>query len=552
MLVHPEPTTAPAASEAAATGRRRSGRRWRADLAVLLGLLALVPVVHSIGPTLRTPFWLDESWVAMSMRGSLGEAFDVTGPTPIGWTLLMRLIPGDGDGGERLRLLPAAFLAGSVVAGYALGRLLGWQRRAYAVVAGLMGAAGALLLPAQQVRHDLKQYTADGAVAVALLALAAWAEARWSWRRLTTVAGCALLAMFVSHTALLVGGGVLGAFVVVALVRRAWRDLLKAATVAVGGWLAMGVTYLTVSSKGQIESLEAYWDGYFLNFGDTVSLPDYLVNRLDGLGDLFGVPWPAFAVLALAGVVTMAVTGRLVAALATAALPVGMVVAGYLHAYPVLDQRTSHFLLVSMAVSAGIGVAGAARLVARLIRRWQVATTTVLAGATVLAFVLANTAWLRYYAPPGIYPRHPQTFAVGAMRYDVRDQVRYVERNRRPGDAVVVSAWANFGFAYYWQPDEPTFVRDERFGNGWGTRYDEEATRIVVATDRTRPAIRQALDRAAQLAGPGGRVWIVRTHLARLEVFAWDAMLRGRQVTWLDVGPEPLGLLTVPAGASPG
>ncbi|MGN9909624.1 hypothetical protein ACTMTJ_18935 [Phytohabitans sp. LJ34] len=509
------------------------------DAGAVLLLLALVPAVHSLGPMLRAPFWLDESWVAMSARASLRQALDLTGPTPVGWTLLMRAIPGDDP--ERLRLLPFLFLAASVPAGYALGRLLGWERRAYAVLAGLTGAAGALLLPAQQVRHDLKQYTADGAVAVALLALAAWAESRWSYRRLGVFAGCAALAMFVSHPALLVGGAALGAFVLVAFLRRDRAGLRRAAVVAVAGWLAMAAVYLTVSRRGQIDSLETYWNGYFLSLTEGPSLPGYLSSRLDGLGDLLGLPWPVFALLALAGVVTMAKTGRPVAAASTVALPAGMIVAGYLHAYPVLDLRTSHFLLVSTAVSAGIGVVG----IASLARRWRLPLTAVVATAAVAAFALANAGWLRYYAPPGIYPRQPEHFAAGYVRYDIRDQIRYVEANRRPGDVVLVNSWGNFGFAYYWRPDPPTFVPDPDFGNGWAADYAPR-THVVVAAAREQPALEDAVARAERLLTPGARIWLIRTHLEFFEVAGWQQALRGRHVNWIPVGPEPLGVVTQP------
>ncbi|GAA4460322.1 hypothetical protein [Phytohabitans houttuyneae] len=537
MLYRPAPT--------GATGVR-TRRAWLVDGAAVLILLALVPVVHRVGPMLRAPFWLDEAWVAMSARGSLRQALDLTGPTPVGWTLLMRAIPGDGP--ERLRWLPFLFLAASVPAGYALGRLLGWERRAYAVLAGLTGAAGALLLPAQQVRHDLKQYTADGAIAVALLALAAWAESRWSYRRLAVFAGCAVAAMFFSHPALLVGGAGLGAFVLVALHRRARDDLRVALRVAAAGWLVMAACYLTVSRRGQIESLETYWDDYFLSFTSGPSLPSYLGARLDELGDLFGLPWPVFALLAAAGVATMAKTGRPVAAATMAALPAGVVVAGYLRAYPVLDQRTSHFLLVASAVSAGIGVVGAARLAASLLQRRRPGVTAAVAAAAVTAFALANAGWFRYYAPPGIYPRQPDAFAAGYLRYDIRDQVRYVEAHRRPGDVVLVNSWGNFGFAYYWRPDAPTFVRDTDFGNGWAAGYRDSA-RIVVAAERDEPALADALARAESLLAPGGRIWLVRTHLEFFELAGWQEALRDRPVEWIPVGPELLGLVTpAPAG----
>jgi hypothetical protein len=540
VLYRPAPTGA---------SRVRTRRVRLVDGAAVLTLLALVPVVHSVGPMLRAPFWLDESWVAMSTRGTLRQALDLTGPTPVGWTLLLRAVPGDGP--ERLRWLPLLFLAASVPAGYALGRVLGWERRVYAVLAGLTGAAGALLLPAQQVRHDLKQYTADAAIAVALLALAAWAESGWSYRRLGVFAGCAVAATFSSHPALLVGGATLGAFVVVALLRRSREDVRRAVTVALAGWLAMAACYLAVSRRGQIDTLETYWSGYFPSLTDGPSLPSYLAARLDGLGDLLGLPWPVFVLLSAAGVATMAKTGRPVAAVSTAALPAGLVATGYLRAYPVLDLRTSHFMFVAMAVSAGIGVTGTARLAAHLLGRWRLGVTAAVSVAAVTAFALANAGWLRYYTPPGIYPRQPDAFPADYVRYDIRDQIRYVEAHRGPGDVVVVNSWGNFGFAYYWRHDEPTFVPDTDFGNGWSAEYGDGA-RIVVATERDEPALEHAVARAERLLDPGGRIWLVRTHLEFFELAGWQEALRDRRIEWIPVGPEPLGLVTpVPPGGRP-
>lgn len=166
-----------------------------------------------------------------------------------------------------------------------------------------------------------------------------------------------------------------------------------------------------------------------------------------------------------------------------------------------------------------------------------------MAVVLVAAYVLANTGWLRYYAPPGIYPRQPHAYADGYLRYDIRDQVRYVEGHRRAGDVVLVNSWGNFGFAYYWRADAPTFVRDTDFGNGWAAAYPESA-RIVVAAERERPALAEALSRAEALVAPGGRIWLVRTHVEAFELAGWLEALGGRRVEWIRVGPEPVGLVT--------
>jgi hypothetical protein len=73
--------------------------------------------------------------------------------TPIGWTLLLRLVPRVGPP-ERLRLLPVVFAVAAVVAAYLLGRRLG---RVQAAAAGLAAA----IAPSALSYLSLKQYSAD-------------------------------------------------------------------------------------------------------------------------------------------------------------------------------------------------------------------------------------------------------------------------------------------------------------------------------------------------------------------------------------------------------
>ena len=63
-------------------------------LALVVGLSVLA--VHDVGYILRAPFWLDEAWVAATVRAPLGMVGSLTSSTPIGFTLLLRLVPFGG------------------------------------------------------------------------------------------------------------------------------------------------------------------------------------------------------------------------------------------------------------------------------------------------------------------------------------------------------------------------------------------------------------------------------------------------------------------------
>ena len=68
--------------------RRSAVARSDVLLAGLLGLGVLV--VHDVGYLLAHPYWVDEAWVVSSTKVRLSELTGATGPTPIGFTLLLR------------------------------------------------------------------------------------------------------------------------------------------------------------------------------------------------------------------------------------------------------------------------------------------------------------------------------------------------------------------------------------------------------------------------------------------------------------------------------
>jgi hypothetical protein len=119
---HPAPSE-PSADEPAGR-RRRLVRHPAVDVALVAVLLVLATVSRRLGYLFSHSFWLDEGWVADSVRAPLHQLRLLTSSTPIGWTLLLRLVPEVGPP-ERLRLLPIAFAVAAVVPAYLLGRRLG-------------------------------------------------------------------------------------------------------------------------------------------------------------------------------------------------------------------------------------------------------------------------------------------------------------------------------------------------------------------------------------------------------------------------------------------
>lgn len=103
------------------------GGRLAVQGLVALGLTVLAVAIRDPRYLLTRSFWLDEGWVVDSVRAPLHQLELLTSSTPIGWTLLLRLVPPVG-GPERYRLLPLAFAALTALAAWRLGRMLGPDR----------------------------------------------------------------------------------------------------------------------------------------------------------------------------------------------------------------------------------------------------------------------------------------------------------------------------------------------------------------------------------------------------------------------------------------
>ena len=515
VLDQDTPDTPPPASLAAGTGpwaRARAAirRRLTPENLVVLVLGLLVLVVHNAAYMLTQPFWTDEAWVAVTTRFPLSQLPATTSSTPIGWSVLLRLVTVPGQ--ETSRLLPLAFAAAAVIIAYWFARRLGWPRPESSVAAGLLAGIGVLLVPAMLHRNDLKQYTADACLALLVLALTSRLERDWSRRGLAAVSVAVWGGMLFSDAAAFVGITAFGAICAVELVRRRWRRLAEAVVVGAGTAVLMFVVYKAFyASTATVMLNEASGFGsFFLPGGAGLSADvTFVTSHVAAVGPYFGLGpvWLAIP-LVVAGLVTMFRLGRPATAIAVAAVWPEMLVLSATKKYPFLDLRTSTFLFAITVVVAAVGVVG----VCSLLRPWlRGALAAALAAAAVVAFAVGSRPYLRSQTIPN---------------EDVRDQVRYVAAHDAPSDVILVNMSSNWGFAYYWPIGQPSRRPDPVVVQRYEAYFPDQP-RIVVAANRdpagVDAALAQALAQARQRSSQ--RIWLIRTHMSTPEAAAWNAAL---------------------------
>ncbi|MEU8184843.1 hypothetical protein AB0B85_08410 [Micromonospora sp. NPDC049044] len=499
-------------------------------------MLALVAVVHDVKTMLTASYWLDEAWVALSVRLPLGDLPVTTASTPIGWTLLLRLVP-DAD---YLRVVPLAFLCLGVVAAYGLGRLLRWPTRWLGIVAGFVCAMAVLLLPAQQVRHDLKQYTADAAVTVALLALGAWTEQTWSRRRLGVVAAVAATGIFVSHVTAIATPAVFGGLLLVTALQRQWARLRDVVVAGLGAMTVIVAVYFGISARGNNDAMREFWVG---SFPTLTELPGYLSRQIDDLAPMLGASALVVGGLFIAGVVTLAWQGRPASAIAVLLLPVAVTTLGVGKFYPLLELRTSHFLLVATAAVAGLGVAGLAYGMAALVARGvprvpSTVLTAAICAVLLMIFGINNGRWYRFDGnDPGFY-----FTAIGVT--DIRSATEYVNSHRSSNDAIVMNDLAWYGFAYYSRSDKVKLVAPADNTVGWQVEMPTRSD-VIVIPHHDIALIHAKIDEALALASQrgGGRVWLIRTHVM-WETEDWQKVFADYRVEQVTDGVEPVLLIS--------
>jgi hypothetical protein len=499
---------------------------------VLLAIVAGVMVifVHDVQYLLREPYWLDEAWVADSIRAPLSEVPRLASSTPLGWTLLLRLVPGHGL--QRQRLVPLAFAGLAVAAGYLLGRELRLTR----FVAGLLTAAAVLLSPAMLARDDLKQYTAEAFAALLIWLLVARLENTWSRWRLAALAGVTSLGTLLAETAVFTGGAAFACLFLVALGRRQWRRLAELAVAGAATLAIFGVLFVLVMRPRIDPQLSSYWAPLYSPTSVTGAARFFWTELSQRAGAYIGFPTgnvraftqPASVAelampltLTVAGIVALAVLRRYALA---AMLPVTLLVAMTASAarqYPFGDERTSTFwevmfpVLMAIAVAAAIhGLGLAAGRLAASARRWAPPVIAVaIAAAAIGGYVLQVRPDINSHTIPDDDPR---------------SQVQFAEAHYRPGDVFLVDFGASYAFDYYYRT--PTTYFPAAPGNAAGFFPQYLDPHVIIMTTRNDPDFAVAMRKAiavldSEPASEHGRVWVIRNHVFPGEAHAWAAIL---------------------------
>jgi hypothetical protein len=510
----------------AVPGRLRA-RYLRLGLLPPILLAACVFLVHDVGYAVTHNYWADEAWVAITTKYPLSELPDVTSSTPIGWSVLARLFVFGGP--QSARLLTLAFAAAAVAVAYTFARGLGWRDDRVAVSAGVLAVVGVLMVPAMLVRNDLKQYTADACFALAALALTSRLERDWSRRGLAMLAATVGGGMLFSHTVAFVGAAAFIAIGIVQLARRQWRQALELAVAGAAALVVMVTVYEVFDARAVVPGLTAYWHRYYVPVHDGIGASwHFLYLALKKVGGDFGLGpvWLAVPVV-LAGLVTLVRVGRPMTACAIVLLAAEMITVSGLKKYPLLDLRTSTFLIVIVVVVAAIGVVG----LCVLLRRW-IGVASAILGVAAAAFFVAGAF------------HDVRSHTLG--NENVRAQTNFVASHRGPDDVIIVSLLSNWGFAYYWHHGPISRTPNSAVLQGYLVDLPTQP-KIVFAPGRDAPGVRIALIRGLMQTDPkpGARIWLVRTHSGPTEMRAWSMALHEMNLTAEPVGPVGLTVITV-------
>jgi hypothetical protein len=515
-----------AATTRAPGGKPLSVALTAADVLFAIAAGVMVIFVHDVHYILSEPYWLDEAWVADSVRAPLSLVPRLASSSPLGWTLLLHLVTAGGL--QRQRLVPLIFAGLSVAVGYLLGRELRLTRFA----AGLLTAAAVLLSPAMLVRDDLKQYTAEAFAALLIWLLVARVENTWSRWRLTALGLTVSLGTLFAETAIFTGGAAFTCLLLEALLRRKWRRLAEVAVAGAGTLVIYGAIFLTVVRPRIDPNLSSYWAPLYSPASVTGAARFFWTELSQRVGSYIGFPGTApttftqsatvaeLAIplaLTVAGIVALVLLGRYALA---AMLPVTLVIAMIASAarqYPFGDSRTSTYwevlfpVLMAIAVAAlihGIG-AGLGRSHPRA--RWALPVVAAVLGAVAIGGYVQQV-W-------------PDINSHLIAHDDPRSQIAYAEAHARPGDVYLVDFGASYSFAYYYHTPAPAYPALPGNAAGFIPQYPGDSS-VIIMTTRNNGDFAVALRRAiavvdAEPAGEHGRVWVIREHEFSNEALAW-------------------------------
>jgi hypothetical protein len=402
----------------------------------------VVPVLIAIAIALRLAYYIanppvsvDEVDLALNLMhrsysGLLGR-LDFNQAAPAGFLALQKLtVDSLGPTPYALRLIPlVAGIVSSVLIYPVAARIVG--RRAAIIALALFAVSD----PLMSFAATNKQYSIDVAVALGLYAVALSLPDRTTLRRGVVFALSGIVAVWLSHPAAFVLGGIGMTFVIASVRGRRWRETGMFVAVGAAWLVSFVVAYLlTRSSTEQIQhSIAATGNSVF--GGNTK--PGVLQTYGGIVRNLLGIPAFAHGVRTAIAVMMIAVALVGLAVLwrsrwahaALLVLPLAFVfVATEARLYPD-EPRTFLFLVPVLLILVAEGVGSLT-----LIKEPRIIA---LSGASALAILIGTATYAavdRLRALPG---------------KDSVEAIRYLTQKARTGDSLYVYRTAQYQFRYY-------------------------------------------------------------------------------------------------------
>lgn len=458
---------------------------------VFLSVLTVL-LFHLTGPTFHSPYWLDEAYVALSTRYPISDLHVMSSNTPIGFLLLLKAAPG----ADNLRAIPLIFLVLTVIGGYWFGFSAYGSQGSKAIKAGSLVALCLIFAPFLIGPLELKQYTAEAFTAILVLLFCLKIDADFSIRKVCAL-GCTIVAlMTISHTVVFIGLAALLAIILNLLLKKvpSRRDLMLTCGISILTLGACLLYYILVDRQGRTADLVHWWTAFF----PTVrGLPEYLVESLRYLSPFHNSVWALLlSVLFGLGIFKLWRLDRKITVTSIFIVICMAVVAGVMKVFPLLDQRTSTYLLTIITMTIALGTLHFIELSSDLLGHH---VEYILWPAVVIFVVIASLPAMT------IYPLE-----------DTRDTTRYVESHFKQGDTVITSPGAGYGFSFYW-PTRPDLCRPSSANSvAFGVCYPGKSIVILPPSFSPGDQLSQAVD--SRLKHPGGNsLWVVSTHLSRQE-----------------------------------
>jgi len=508
--------------EAGPAAAAPSGVMWtRLDTGIVAAIAIATFALRPLHLIVSRPYWFDESWPAALSKAPWSRLIGLSGSAPIGFVALLKLVAGTGD--QRARVLVIFFAAVTAASTYVLTRSLEWTSRGSARIAAVAATLVVMLAPVTLRRVDLKQYTCDAACALLLLAVGVAVDRTRTRKLLAVFAVVAVVEGPFSSTSAFVAVAVFGGLLVAALLDHEWRWAIEITVAATAAGVVLAVYFAAVVLPHLHTGLQDYWYWYYLR-GSLAHMANGSWKRLENLQAFLAMPPAVFLAFFAAGVVALARLRARVLAVAVPVLWIEMAGLGWLKKYPFLDERTSHFLLVSSLVVVAIGAIAVVYAIATMLGRVNRVAGRV--AAVAMAAVLASLFGI------GVAP---YVYGFNIPNEGLRTQTRYVAAHRSPHDVVLVDYAASYGLAYYWPHAHLAFRPDQS-----GIAFEVHVTGIQAVYVKHRTAedklsgLRDAI-RLWHAAPRGGRLFIVRTHLSSGDVRDWTAAF-----DTLHVKPTPI------------